>query len=58
MRKDLSANEMWEKIMGGRLDNMNHEKGIKLKLYMDILVLCCELDLWEPPNPTQFLELI
>lgn len=42
---------MWGLIIGERVGALPAEKGIKMKLYMEILVSCCELNLWDPPNP-------
>lgn len=54
----LSCNEMRGLIIGQRVGGLQTEQSIKMKMYMEILVSSCELELWEPLSPNNFLDLL
>lgn len=58
IKSDMSNAQMWANILSNRIDSMPHERGKKLKLYMEVITTCCELELWDPPDPASLLDLL
>lgn len=54
----LSLNEMWGILIGERVGGLSQENCIKMKMYIELLVSSCELEVWEPPSPLHFLDML
>lgn len=57
-KENMSNAEMWAKLLSNRIEKMEEFRGKKFMLYIEALALCCELGSWDPPDPTNILELL